>query len=320
MDFRNLKFSIVYIREKDTAPHLVSGDTLTDSADRIFDQIGRDTMALSKKEVDQLIASVPFWYHSISLGESSSPGLGSPKAQARQLRKLHIPDVAGKSVLDIGAWDGFYSFECERRGAKRVVALDHYAWSLDLGPYIQEWGSDADAGERSRHWRPDELPGKRGYDTAHRILNSRVETVVNDFMVADLDELGSFDLVLYLGVLYHVENPLQALKRLASVTKELAIIETSAIALPFSGSAPLCEFFATDELNNDASNWWAPNISALEGMCQAAGFRRVEVVVGPSVVRWVAHSCLSWLRLRPSSNQVNRCPMYRYRAVVHAWK
>jgi tRNA (mo5U34)-methyltransferase len=139
-------------------------------------------------------------------------------------------------------------------------------------------------------------------------------------MVADLDELGSFDLVLYLGVLYHVENPLQALKRLASVTKELAVIETSAIALPFAGSAPLCEFFETDELNNDGSNWWAPNNSALEGMCRAAGFRRVQVVVGPSVVRWLARSCLSCLRRQPSSNQANRCPMFRYRAVVHAWK
>lgn len=279
-------------------------------------------MPLPKAEVEELISSVPFWYHSINFGETSSPGLGSLKAQARQLRRLRIPDVTGKSVLDIGAWDGFYSFECERRGARRVVALDHYVWSLDLDPFIKEGLASGalDVGEHSRHWRPADLPGKRGYDAAHRILNSGVETVVDDFMVTDLDGLGSFDLVLYLGVLYHVENPLQALKRLASVTKELAIIETSAIALPLTGSAPLCEFFENDELNKDGTNWWAPNISALEGMCRAAGFRRVQVVVGPSVVRWLTRSCLSWLRMRPSSNQVNRCPMYRYRAVVHAWK
>ena len=279
-------------------------------------------MPYSPEEVEELVASVPFWYHSIDLGHLSTPGVTPAQSLSKTFRKLRIPDLQGKSVLDIGAWDGFYSFKCEQLGASRVVALDHYVWSLELGPFIAEWasGRGPGVGEDSEYWHPADLPGRRGYDTAHRILDSRVETVAEDFMVTDLERLGMYDVVLYLGVLYHIQNPLEALKRLAAVTRELAVIETSAIALPFTGKTPLCEFFETDELNNDASNWWAPNQEALEGMCRAAGFRRVETVVGPSLMRWLARSSVSGLRLRSSGNQRNRSPMYRYRAVVHAWK
>ncbi len=276
----------------------------------------------TRSEVQQLISSVPFWYHSIDLGGVTTPGVRSAASLARETRRVRLPDVEHKTVLDVGAWDGFYSFECERRGAKRVVALDHYVWSLDLAPLVADGMAGATRGvaEETVHWRPEELPGKRGYDTAHRILESQVETVVGDFMAMDESQLGTFDVVLYLGVLYHIQNPLDALKRLARVTNGVAIIETSAISLPFTRNTPVCEFFESDELNNDSSNWWAPNRSALEGMCRAAGFGRVETIVGPSFGGFIAREALSRARLRPADKQRNRCPMYRYRAVVHAWK
>jgi tRNA (mo5U34)-methyltransferase len=280
-------------------------------------------MVLAREEAERLVASVPFWYHSIDLGPTATKGVRSAPSLAREVTRLRLPDLGGKSVLDIGAWDGYFSFACERLGARRVVALDHYVWSLDIGPFIADWpnGSARLVAEESVHWRPDELPGKHAYDTAHRVLDSRVETVVDDFMAADLGSLGTFDVVLYLGVLYHMRNPLEALTRLASVTDGMAIIETEAIVLPFTRKTPLCEFFETDELNSDGTNWWAPNQAALEGMCRAAGFRRVETIVGPSMSRWAAHAMLSRIRSPLSRTKApNRCAMYRYRAVVHAWK
>ena len=89
------------------------------------------------------------------------------------------------------------------------------------------------------HWRPAELPGKRGYDTAHRALDSRVETVVADFMHADVSALGTFDVVLFLGVLYHLEDLLQAVRRVFDMTRELAVIETAAVMIPNVPSAPM---------------------------------------------------------------------------------
>jgi tRNA (mo5U34)-methyltransferase len=176
------------------------------------------------------------------------------------------------------------------------------------------------------YYKPDELPGKIGFDTAHRALGSRVEVVVGDFMDMDLKPLGEFDVVLYLGSLYHMEDPLRAMKRVAAVTKELAIIETEAAVFPTLEDHALCEFFESNELNGDVSNWWAPNEKALVGLCRAAGFKRAEIVAGPNAapaepliqkLRSAARAGLAELSLRKvhEASEVRR-----YRATAHAWK
>ena len=128
------------------------------------------------------------------------------------------------------------------------------------------------------YYKPDELPGKKGFDTAHKALGSNVEVVAADFMEMDIEPLGTFDIVLYLGSLYHMENPLGALRRVSMVTREVAIIESEAVHFPGYQDHALCEFFESNELNGDVSNWWAPNDKAMAGLCRAAGFKRVAMV------------------------------------------
>jgi tRNA (mo5U34)-methyltransferase len=183
-----------------------------------------------------------------------------------------------------GAWDGYVAFEAERRGASRVVALDRYVWSLDIAHAPVHTASFA-AGRMPLYtripglWRPDTMPTKAGFDTAHRILNSRVEQCLDDLATADLVALGSFDIVFYLGGLYHMQNPLEILRRLALVTRSLAIIETAGIELPGAlDKGAFFEFYETNELHGDASNWWAPNGTGLIKMCRAAGFREAKVI------------------------------------------
>lgn len=234
------------------------------------------------------IASVPFWFHSIELAPGVvTPGAKTEQELARQLELLDLPEIAGKSVLDIGAWDGFFSFEAERRGASRVVALDHFVWSLQLEPGGVPSPNDPGA------WQPSTLPGKRGFDLAREALRSEVEELVTDFMTADPGDIGTFDVVFYLGVLYHIKDPLGALTRLAQVTREVAVIETQAIVVPGFDHLALCEFYETSGLKNDPTNWWAPNLSALESLCRAAGFARVETKSGPRLslryTPWRAH-------------------------------
>jgi len=140
-----------------------------------------------------------------------------------------------------------------------------------------------------------------------------------------VETLGTFSVVLYLGSLYHMENPLQAMRRVAAVTKEQAIIETEAVLFPNFEHYALCEFFESNELNADVSNWWAPNEKALAGLCRAAGFRRVEIVVGaqapskslPKKVRSAVSAALRELSLR---NKRTAQQVVRYRATAHAWK
>jgi tRNA (mo5U34)-methyltransferase len=226
-----------------------------------------------------------WWFHSIDLGASVTPGLKSPETLDEEWNHLRLPDLAGKSVLDIGCWDGYFSFRAEREGAERVVALDHYVWSMNL-PAQQAYYRECKAAgvdpvqyhERADLWDPVALPGKAGFDTAHRAIGSRVEPVVAEFATTDLAPLGRFDVVLFLGVLYHLEDPLAALRRLRAVTRELAVIETVASSIEGHESTPLFEFFPVGELDGDVGNWWAGNEAGLHGMCRAAGFTRVETV------------------------------------------
>lgn len=236
---------------------------------------------LSAEAKRRRIEAVGYWWHSIDLGDGVvTPGIkwgGGVEAMMDDVRRIGLPeDITGRTVLDIGAYDGFYSFEAERRGASQVLALDHFVWLNDIAGGRVDYGlqylpaGKPDAGAAT--------PGKRPFDTAHELLSSRVVSVVGDFMHYPLDELGRFDLVLFLGIVYHMEDPLRAMRRLYQVTDDLAIIESEIAEFGGFEDHPMVEFLPGAELNQDPTNWWIPNVPALIGLAHAAGFRRVELV------------------------------------------
>src|SRR5258705_1101822 len=232
-----------------------------------------------------------------------------------------LPAFAGRTVLDVGAWDGYYSFLAERAGAARVVALDHYAWGVDVPARDRYWQQCREHGvlpDQTRDvtdfWQPD-LPGKCGFDLARASLNSQVESLVADFTIVDLPALGTFDVVLYLGVLYHMKEPLTCLERLRAVTREVAVIETVAIRVPGTGHNSLLRFHSGGDLNRDFGNWYVPNIEALRALVLAAGFSRVEVVQGPPVPPPQSFTGALRRRLAPRREE----PIVEYRAIVHAF-
>jgi tRNA (mo5U34)-methyltransferase len=249
------------------------------------------------------------WYHSIDLGH----GVVTPGAVAIDaIDDAYMPEVRGRSVLDVGAWDGANSFRAERLGASRIVALDHYVWGVDLPRRQQYWDECSRRGElpdhmldETRFWDPA-LPGRRGFDLAREALGSSVEPVVADFMTTDLDVLGSFDVVLYLGVLYHMREPLTALQRVRRVAKEVAMIETEAIEIRGQSANSLLQFIAGNDLQQDYGNWYVPTEAALHQLCRAAGFSRVVTRRGaPSSPRAVIRRLLR--------------PEMHYRLLVHAF-
>jgi tRNA (mo5U34)-methyltransferase len=265
------------------------------------------------------------WFHSIDLGH----GVTTKGLTELALTPEQLPEFAGRSVIDIGAWDGYYSYLAERQGASRIVALDHYAWGVDFaarGAYWTECFANGTLPDHDRDttdfWRP-ELPGRRGFDFAHQALDSKVEAVVADFTTIDLDGLGSFDVVLYLGVLYHMKEPLTCLERLHRITKEVAVIETEAIEVKGLGSASLLQFHPGGDLGADFGNWYVPTIGALRALCRAAGFSRVETVVGapPVPVRPDAPAPAR-IRAKVATRLAGKAPaaaITPYRAVVHAY-
>lgn len=185
------------------------------------------------------------WFHSIDLGQGVvTPGRDN---SSEKLKQIQLPiNLDGQSILDVGAWDGFFSFEAERRGANRVVAVDSYCWGGE------GWGT------------------QEGFNFARRVLNSHVEDYELELLDLSPECVGTFDVVLFLGVLYHIKCPQAALERIASVTKDLLIIETHVDHLNIR--TPAVAFYPGGELDDDPTNWCGPNYSALEWMLRDVGF------------------------------------------------
>ncbi len=188
------------------------------------------------------------WFHRINLGNGiTTPGIDDSPTKLSQVR---LPaDLSGKSVLDIGAWDGFFSFEAERRGARRVVALDGGVWRVDS-------------------------IGKAGFEFARKVLDSKVEDAEMEVSEISVERLGHFDLVLFLGVLYHLPDPVTSFMKVASVAAQDIIVETHVDMIEHK--VPAMAFYPHDECANDPSNWCGPNQAAVEGMLRMAGFKTIK--------------------------------------------
>ncbi len=161
-------------------------------------------------------------------------------------------ELSGRSVLDVGAWDGYFSFEAERRGARRVLATDWYCWG---GP---GWGT------------------KDGFNLARRALNSHVDDLEVDVLDLSPERIGTFDLEIFLGVLYHMRHPMLALERVANVCADQLILSTQIDLIDVP--RPALAFYPDVALAGDPTNWFGPNLAAVEGMLRAAGFKRMEIV------------------------------------------
>jgi hypothetical protein len=81
-----------------------------------------------------------------------------------------------------------------------------------------------------------------------------------------------------------MREPLTALRRVRAVTGKVMVLETEAVLVPGHEGEPLVLFYAGGELSNDHTNWYVPSLRGVEGLCRAAGFRRLEVKVGPPPV------------------------------------
>jgi len=205
---------------------------------------------MTEDELKAKVAEIPFWFHCINLGNGIiTPGWSKTSSPASE-RFIGLPEnLEGVTVLDIGAFDGFYSFAAERRGASRVLATDDFAW-------------------KAGH--------KRGFNLTRQVLNSKVEEYQIDVFELSPDRIGSFDLVLFLGVLYHMRHPLLALERAASVCKKQLILETHVDMLDYE--KPAMAFYPGTELGADATSWCGPNPAMIKAMLETVGFPKVEVV------------------------------------------
>lgn len=230
------------------------------------------------------------WFHRIDFGNGIvTPGVDF---SSEKLKTIKMSDsLQGLTVLDIGAWDGFFSFEAERRGAKRVLALDSFCWG-GAG-----WGT------------------KDGFELVRKAFNSKVEDLTLDVNEISPEKIGVFDLVLFLGVLYHMRHPLLILERVSSVVKKQLILETHVDLLHCK--YPAMKFYPGSELGQDPTNWWGPNPAAVISMLKDVGFSKVEIVSYPAYffIRLAKTAYRKLLKNEPFFSNLNIARM-----VFHAWK
>ncbi|MGI8741181.1 MAG: methyltransferase domain-containing protein [Bryobacteraceae bacterium] len=194
------------------------------------------------------------WWHSFALPDGSViRGVCTLEGLESRISKFPISqNLSGKRVLDIGTWDGWFAFEMERRGAE-VLAIDNW-------------------------------DNPRFHEMRER-LGSRAEYRQMDVYDLTPDRIGYFDIVLFMGVIYHLKHPLLALERVCALTKDLAAVDSFVLREKHrrlggvkSGveKRPVMEFYETDEFGGQTDNWVGPSLACLMAFCRTAGFARVE--------------------------------------------
>ncbi len=217
---------------------------------------------IDREEIRRRAEALGPWFHNLDLhGVWTAPDhfLGDyPGVKFRGFAHALPPDLSGKSVLDIGCNGGFYSIEMKRRGAARVVGID----------------SDEDYLAQARF--------------AAEVTGQEIE--FRNLSVYDVGALGErFDLVIFMGVLYHLRHPLLALDLIHEhVADDLLLFQSMQRgARDVAPVAPDYDFgetahfdapgypklhFIEHRYSHDQTNWWVPNRACAEAMLRSAGF------------------------------------------------
>ena len=207
---------------------------------------------MTREELQKKVDGAGPWFHSIDFGEGVvAPGIVGSEVLQQSFTWLCLPGLKGKTLLDIGAWNGYYTFETEKRGAE-VTALDSYCWN--------------GAGHGN----------KNGFDLAYQHFDSKAKTIELEVVDICEEKVGRHDVVLFLGVLYHLKHPLLALEKVASVADELVVVETQIDLCTVQ--EPAMRFYPGTELAADSSNWWGPNPAAVLAMMKTVGLKGCKMV------------------------------------------
>jgi tRNA (mo5U34)-methyltransferase len=220
-------------------------------------------------ELRARIESYEAWYHEFDFGGGV---VSRPKHPHRDIwqatdKFLEPVNFTGKSVLDIGCWDGYWSFLAERRGASSVFATDDNS---------QHWTRLADG------WGASNSPAPgQGFQLAYEALGSRVR-YRGDVNVYHLDRLGEqFDIILCLGVFYHLTHLMSALTQLRHAVKPGGCVILEGAAIKDERKSAMDFLLGPDDGYNglgseperaDASNWSVPTIRCLKDMLTACYF------------------------------------------------
>jgi tRNA (mo5U34)-methyltransferase len=219
---------------------------------------------MTEQEVVDEVANIPYWYHKIDLPQCQTPGWAPFDRDAYQLPE----DMTGKIVLDVGSWDGYWTWESLKRGARYVIAIDDFSDTLGVVSV-----------DRQQKWR--------SWDLCQKALGFTQSSQRLTMSVYDVCRLGvKFDVILLFGVLYHLKHPTWALEKLSncacpegSIHIETAILD--GVISPYTGFVPhaeacCAEFYPEDQFGKNQSNWNAPTLKCVDAWLRGTGWGKVE--------------------------------------------
>src|SRR5262249_9604064 len=156
---------------------------------------------------------------------------------------------------DVGAWNGAFSLEAKRLGAARVMATDMYTWAH---PFFR---------------------GLEKFLYVKKDMKLEVEYKMLDIQDIRQYTFGNFDIVLFLGVFYHLRDPITVIANIAEVATSWLVVETHIDLVDVPN--PAMRYYPGAELAEDPTNWWGPNQQCVEALLRTAGFTEVHFTRNP---------------------------------------
>ena len=197
-----------------------------------------------------------YWFHRIELAPNLiTPGWSEPKVE--KLPHFGLPErMDGMRVLDIGCAEGFFSFEAERRGAREVIAIDSF---------------------------PDSV---RRFNICRNALGSKATAFLANVYDLSPKTFGTFDMVFFFGVLYHLRHPLLAIEKVFSVCTGTLLLQSANIEPPEMKDVPLAKFHPfgiqsgpKDKPLFDPTVFWMPSSECIRAMLMHVGFLEKDVEI-----------------------------------------
>jgi len=219
---------------------------------------------MDKDHVKSLVASVSRWRHKIDLPFGiTTPGFINHEEELSRMG-LDKVDLTDKTVLDIGCSDGYYSFFAERRGASHIVGIDDMS-SLLAG-------------------------GNNGFEICKTVLDSSCRLESKSIYDTTTEELGTFDVIFFFNVLYHLKHPILALERINDLLKPSGHLYLKTLYdkdVTFSlgkhkfglniGQGPRAKLYPGNGRAGDPTNWWVGNEKWIYAVLKASNFRTLAL-------------------------------------------
>jgi tRNA (mo5U34)-methyltransferase len=221
----------------------------------------------TKDTIEYQVKAEPYWFQNIEvLPRLYSAGWSNPATE--KLPYFGLPDdLTGMRVLDIGCAEGFFSFEAEKRGAREVIGIDSF---------------------------PDSI---RRFNIVRAARQSNATAFLMNVYDLEPKRLGTFDLVLFYGVFYHLKHPQHALERIRSICTGELLFQTHIYEEPAIKDTPWARYFphgmmsgANQELF-DPTVFWLFNSQCCLAMLDHVGFTDLKIISNDPQP-FVVHACV----------------------------